>query len=92
MTKLLCVKCHVSLRPETNGTTVIEMAKDIFGVKYPYKVWDADTWKCPICGIEIVAGYGNHAIRDDHYAPDFNEWLSKYKGSARRIEYDNDPN
>ena len=85
MSKMVCVTCQVELRCETNGTTVIETAS--FG---PYKVWDADTWKCPKCGVEIIAGFGNKPIREDHYAEDFPAWLEKYKGMARRIEYDNE--
>ncbi len=84
MAKMVCVACHVELRPEKNGTIVIEMAS--FG---PYKIWDADTWKCPKCGIEIVAGFGKVPIREDHYAPDFPAWLERLKSKAERIEYAN---
>jgi len=83
MTKLVCVKCQCELVPETNGTTVVEMAS--FG---PYKVWDADTLKCPGCGVEIVAGFGDAPLRADHYAKDFSEWLYNLKEKACRVEYD----
>lgn len=85
MPKLVCVKCHCELEPETNGTLVIETAS--FGV---YKVWFADTLKCPGCGVEIVAGFANGPIRQDHYAEDFDDWLEEVKAKARRIEYDNE--
>ena len=91
MIKILCVKCHVSLRPEKNGTTVIEMAEGGLPGLYPYSVWDADTYKCPVCGVEIVTGYGTEPIRDDSHAPDFQEWLERYKKAADRVEYDNNP-
>jgi predicted RNA-binding Zn-ribbon protein involved in translation (DUF1610 family) len=83
MTKLVCTHCHVELKPETNGTTVIEYAS--FG---PYKVWDADTWKCPGCGVEIVAGFPDQPLRQDHYSKDFSQWLSNLLAKARRIEHD----
>jgi len=85
MPKLVCTTCHCELRPETNGIIVIETAS--FG---PYKVWNADVWKCPGCGIEIVAGFGEVPIRADHYSPDFPDWLEKVKATARRVEYDNE--
>ena len=85
MPKLVCVTCHTELKPETNETVVVETAS--FGV---YKVWNADTWKCPGCGVEIVAGFADKPMRQDHYADDFQEWLDKVLASARRIEYDNE--
>lgn len=85
MPKLVCVQCHCELKCETSGTTVIETAS--FG---PYKVWTADTWKCPGCGVEIVAGFANMPLREDHYKRDFGPWLENVKTTARRIEYDNE--
>jgi hypothetical protein len=85
MPKLVCVTCHIELLPETNGTIVIETAS--FG---PYKVWNAETLKCPNCGIEIVAGFAYAPIREDHYAADFSPWLEGVKAAAKRVEYDNE--
>ena len=83
MPKMVCGKCQTELKIEHTGTTVLEMAS--FGV---YKVWDADTWKCPGCGVSIVSGFGQHPIREDHYAEDFPEWLSKVTVKCTRLEYD----
>ena len=85
MPKMVCVNCHVELKPEANGILLIETAS--FGV---YKVWSADVWKCPKCEIEIVAGFGNQPIREDHYKEGFPVWLEKMKSHAERIEYDNE--
>lgn len=83
MSKMVCVRCQTELRPETNGTIVVEMAS--FG---PYKVWSADTWKCPGCDNETVAGFGDEPIRQDHYADDFKEWLDTLIKKSRRVVYD----
>jgi hypothetical protein len=83
MPKLVCTTCKTELRPSHNGTLVIEMAS--FG---PYKVWNSDTWKCPGCGVEIVAGFANNPLRQDHYSDDFPEWLEKVKRQADEIVYD----
>ena len=85
MPKLVCTNCQTELKPETSGTLIIETAS--FG---PYKVWNADTWKCPGCGTEIVAGFGNEPWRSDHYSKDFPEWLESVKNTARRVEYDHE--
>ncbi len=83
MPKLVCAACQIELQCETTGTTVIEMAS--FG---PYKVWQADAYKCPGCGIEIVGGFAGEPLREDHYADDFPEWLEKVKTRSRRVVYD----
>lgn len=85
MLKLVCVKCQCELRPETNGTVVIETAS--FG---PYKVWNADTFKCPGCGVEIVAGFPSQPQRQDHWREDFTAWLENVIAKARRVVYDNE--
>ena len=85
MSKLVCVKCQVELLPFHNGTTVIETAS--FG---PYKIWNADTLKCPVCGVEIVGGFAESPLREDHYAKDFPEWLEKVKKQSGMIVYDNE--
>ena len=85
MPKLVCVTCECELKPETNGTVVIETAS--FGV---YKVWSADTWKCPGCGKEIVAGFASQPMRQDHYAEDFSDWVKSVETNAKRVVYDNE--
>lgn len=79
---VVCVKCQTALRPHIIGALVIEMAS--FG---PYKVWAADLYKCPGCGIEIVTGFGPAPIRQDHYKPDFAEWLENEKKISPRVIY-----
>lgn len=83
MSKMVCVKCQTELKPETNGVLLIEMA--YFG---PYKVWYADAWKCPGCGAEVIEGFANHPLRQDHYAKDFPAWLENEKKIAVRVIYD----
>lgn len=85
MTKLVCIRCECELRASTSGTVVVEMAS--FG---PYKVWNGDTFKCPGCGIEIVGGFAEEPMRDDHYASDFADWLKTIVTNARRLVYDNE--
>ena len=69
----VCVKCEVDLRPETNGVKVLDHAN--FG---PYKLWDADLWKCPICEIQVVIGFGSLPL-SEHYKNGFKEAVERAK-------------
>lgn len=55
MPKILCVKCKVEFRPIENGVYVRELMHD--NTRF-YKLWSADKWGCPVCKVEVVAGYG----------------------------------
>ncbi len=52
----VCVRCQCELKPEKNGVGLLDMF-DAPESK-PYQLWDADLWKCPKCGIEIITGFG----------------------------------
>lgn len=69
----VCKKCNCELRPETNGVGVLDMAK--FG---PCDLWDADLWKCPKCGIEVVGGFGNSPISGHWEEPRFKKMIAGY--------------
>ena len=84
MTKVVCTACHCALKLETRGTLVIET------IESDVKVWYADTWKCPNCGIEIIAGFANLSTRANRANSDFPEWLEwleRTKSTAQRVEY-----
>lgn len=85
MTKLVCTKCQTEFKPSHNGTLVIETAS--FG---PYKVWAADTWTCPGCGVEVVSGFSEQPIRQDHYAKDFPAWLEHEIMVSDYVVYDHE--
>lgn len=53
MPKLVCIKCKCLFKIEKNGISAIETVRG-----KPYEMSDADKWKCPKCGIEILAGFG----------------------------------
>ena len=69
----VCVKCKCELRPETNGIGVLDMNDN-----GAYELWDADKWKCPKCGIEVVGGFGNNYI-SAHFEEDFQRMIDSYK-------------
>jgi hypothetical protein len=65
----VCVKCQTDFRPKNNDVVLLDVAS--FG---DYKAWNADLWKCPKCGSEIIVGFGNSAFTE-HFEPDFKEKL-----------------
>jgi len=77
----ICVKCQVEMRPETNGVGLLDMFEEPTGsrTKYsPYKLWDADLYKCPTCGHEIVTGFGQNPI-SEHYQQNFDHTVNSYR-------------
>ncbi len=76
----VCVTCKCEMRPETNGVGVLDMAD--FG---PYELWDADKWKCPKCGIEVVGGFAHNHI-SAHYEDDFISMIKYYEEKGLLIK------
>lgn len=70
MPRPFCVTCKTEFHPEKNGVIL-----EIYGA-----LWHADLWKCPICGTEIIAGYGFHPLAVD-WQPEY----STFKGQAERL-------
>ena len=76
----VCPKCHCELRPETNGVGILDMAD--WG---PYELYDADLWKCPSCGVEVVGGFGLNPIAQ-HYESAFQTLTDGYRVKGLLIE------
>jgi hypothetical protein len=74
MPKLVCCQCKVHLRPEKNGNIFIET----FSSGAPGLIWDSDRWKCPGCGVEILAGFGREPIKE-HWQEGFDTVLAAVK-------------
>lgn len=69
----VCVKCACELKPEQNGFGVL----DLDSKGDPLDLWDADKWKCPMCGVEIVGGFGNCPVVS-HFDSDFKPSVESY--------------
>ena len=72
----VCVKCCCELRPEKNGFGVLDMNDN-----GPYELWDADMWKCPKCGYEVVGGFAVGPI-SRHFEDDFGRCITAYEKSG----------
>lgn len=64
---ILC-GCGRFMRVKKNSVTVEELLED----GAPYKLWDADLWECPECGVEVVAGFGKTPFAE-HWQPTYAE-------------------
>jgi hypothetical protein len=52
----VCCACQRELKCDRNGVLVIYRVR---GEHRFYKAYNADRWKCPECGIEIISGFGS---------------------------------
>lgn len=86
MPKMVCVKCEVEFRCEKNGVKVAEMFNHNTRV---YKVWNTDKWKCPICRVEVIAGFGQEPIME-HFEGDIDKFLLDIKNRGEEVVYDKD--
>ena len=66
----VCVKCQTEFRAEKDGIGLLDMAG--YG---PVKIWEADLYKCPKCGTEIVAGFAQQPTYE-HHMDEFEGWLA----------------
>lgn len=78
----VCVKCQREMRIDKCGVNVILMA---YEPPQPFEIWRGDRWKCPKCGAEVVARYGDRAIAM-HFEPTFDEELAKLRESFTTYE------
>jgi len=57
----VCGRCDAFMRVILNGVRVREMKPN----GQPYRVWAADLWRCPVCGHELITGFGDGPLA--HY-------------------------
>jgi len=59
----VCVECRLAMRPLKNGVVVEEMSDS-----ESYKLWLADSWKCPSCGSRVITGFAREPL-SEHFMP-----------------------
>jgi hypothetical protein len=60
--------CGRFMHVKRNSVTVEERLED----QSPYKLWDADLWECPECGVEVITGFGQSPLAE-HWQPTYLE-------------------
>lgn len=82
----VCKQCNCEFRPETNGVGVLDMFRPSDSDEpQPYELFDADLWKCPKCGVEVVGGFGYDCV-SAHYNANFQKHINNYKKRGVLIE------
>jgi len=68
MSKPVCMTCKLFYRAHKNGVWLTEMMPPYMGETEwrPYKIWQADLWKCKGCGHEIIVGFGHNPVAIQH--------------------------
>ena len=77
----VCVKCYRELRPEQNGVGVVDLAGN-----RQVQIWEADLWKCPGCGVEIIVGFGQGPVSEHFEGERFGRMVTSYKNGSQVIE------
>lgn len=54
------------MRVVKNSVTVEELFEDGDG----YKLWDADLWQCPDCGVQVITGFAREPLAE-HWQPTY---------------------
>lgn len=58
----VCVICKTDMRCDRNGVNFVEHMCD----GLPYRIWQADRWRCPNCGVAMLIGFGRDAFSYHH--------------------------
>ena len=85
MNKPLCVNCNIFYRIYKTGAYLIEMFNT---PPRPYKIWQADAWKCPGCDSIIFKGYGQSEMFSkvgEHYQKNFDSILEKIRSNPDNL-------
>jgi hypothetical protein len=48
-----------------------------------YKIWDADLWKCPGCGVKIILGFADNPLAE-HFSDKFDVALAYLREKLKR--------
>ena len=67
---LACRPCGTFYKILRSGVSVEEGMPNGSGGWQPYKLWQADLYKCEGCGAEVIAGFGRQPI-SEHYMSDY---------------------
>lgn len=82
---LACVKCRVFLIPKKSGVAVEEgmpLSNKPNGPWGPYKLWYADLAECPICGFQLITGFGNRPLAE-HFQANYAEKVAAFSPMVR---------
>jgi len=62
----VCVKCGVKMRKVQIGIINLELFDD----GKPYRLWSADLFQCPKCGVQVLSDFGRERIWEHYESPE----------------------
>lgn len=63
MARLVCGKCGLFMDPQRANVALLEKIGAVEkGIGGPYRLWEADVWRCPGCGHEVVVVSGDRPM------------------------------
>jgi len=71
----ICVKCQKEYKVEKQGVTT-ELMTTFSGKPASFKLYDSDLWECPVCGHQIIGGFGQRPFAQ-HFEENYEEILKK---------------
>ncbi len=84
--KPTCVKCECDLNPQPDEVYCVETRGE---ERRPFRIWHADKWKCPKCGVEFISGYGFMplAVEDEAGDSEVVEYLEKLYEQNEKVVF-----
>src|SRR5512143_799679 len=81
---VICIRCERAMKVASIGVVVADHKSDALGVVVlehagfgPYKLWSADEFMCPNCGLRAVANFADRPIAH-HSGTEFARLLLTY--------------
>lgn len=77
--KPVCSKCQLEMEPHKNGVHVIEHS-----YRGPYKIWEADEWRCRKCDAKVILGFGHNPVWE-HLNEGFDQAVAKTRADSKTL-------
>jgi len=71
--RMVCRECRRELKLEKSQVVVQEISPE----RKTFRLWYADLWGCPGCGVQVAADFGRHPFGDIERRDDLARMLEK---------------
>lgn len=86
---MVCRPCGTFFKILKNSVGVEEGMPNGSGGWQPYKLWDADLYKCEGCGAEVIAGFAREPLAE-HYQGSYEQEREHIAGRPYGLTVVND--
>jgi len=71
----ICVKCQKEYKVKKQGV-ITELMTTFSGKLTSFELYDSDLWECPVCGHQIIGGFGQLPFAQ-HFEENYQKILKK---------------